>query len=85
MRSRPDDKYLMVRGLKDCGDIVAVTGDGTNDVPAIKGADIGFAMHSGTHVAHSAADIIIENDSFVQIVEAIKWGRNIYDNIRRLL
>ena len=58
-RSRPNDKYIMVTGLKALGDIVAVTGDGTNDAPALKRADVGFAMKTGTQVAHSAADIII--------------------------
>lgn len=58
-RSRPNDKYILVKGLKDCGDIVAVTGDGTNDAPALKKGDVGFAMKTGTQVAHNAADIII--------------------------
>jgi len=58
-RSRPNDKYIMVFGLKQLGDIVAVTGDGTNDAPALKKADVGFAMKTGTQVAHTAADIII--------------------------
>jgi len=58
-RSRPNDKYILVKGLKDYGDIVAVTGDGTNDAPALKKGDVGFAMKTGTQVAHNAADIII--------------------------
>lgn len=58
-RSRPNDKYIMVAGLKELGDIVAVTGDGTNDAPALKRADVGFAMKTGTQVAHGAAAIII--------------------------
>jgi len=58
-RSRPNDKYIMVAGLRQLGDIVAVTGDGTNDAPALKKADVGFAMKTGTQVAHTAADIII--------------------------
>ena len=58
-RSRPNDKYIMVSGLRQLGDIVAVTGDGTNDAPALKKADVGFAMKTGTNVAHNAADIII--------------------------
>jgi Ca2+ transporting ATPase len=58
-RSRPNDKYIMVSGLKELGDIVAVTGDGTNDAPALKRADVGFAMKTGTQVAHNAAAIII--------------------------
>jgi|TARA_B110000285_G_C15132459_1_gene624585 Ca2+ transporting ATPase len=84
-RSRPNDKYIMVKGLRDTGDIVAVTGDGTNDAPALKKADVGFAMKTGTNVAHNAADIIIQDDNFASIVKACKWGRNVYDNIRRFL
>jgi Ca2+ transporting ATPase len=84
-RSRPADKYVMVSGLRQLGDIVAVTGDGTNDAPAMKRADVGFAMATGTQVARTAADIIIQDDNFASIVAACKWGRNIYDNIRRFL
>jgi Ca2+ transporting ATPase len=84
-RSRPNDKYIMVAGLKELGDIVAVTGDGTNDAPALKRADVGFAMKTGTQVAHNAAAIIIQDDNFASIVQACKWGRNVYDNIRRFL
>lgn len=84
-RSRPNDKYIMVFGLRQLGDIVAVTGDGTNDAPALRKADVGFAMKTGTQVAHTAADIIIQDDNFASIVKACKWGRNVYDNIRRFL
>jgi len=84
-RSRPNDKYVMVKGLKDLEDIVAVTGDGTNDAPALKKANVGFAMKTGTNVAHNAADIIIQDDNFASIVKACKWGRNVFDNIRRFL
>lgn len=84
-RSRPNDKYVMVAGLKQCGDIVAVTGDGTNDAPALRKADVGFAMQTGTQVAHAASDIIIQDDNFASIVKACSWGRNVYDNIRRFL
>ena len=85
-RSRPEDKYLMVTGLKDMNEVVAVTGDGTNDAPALKKANVGFAMGiKGTPVAKDAADIIIEDDNFASIVKAVKWGRNIYDNIKRFL
>jgi len=85
-RSRPEDKYLLVTGLKQMGQVVAVTGDGTNDAPALKKADVGFAMGiAGTDVAKHAADIIILDDNFKSIVEACKWGRNIYQNIRRFL
>jgi len=84
-RSRPNDKYIMVTGLKLLGDIVAVTGDGTNDAPALKKSDVGFAMKTGTQVAHNAADIIIQDDNFASIVKACMWGRNVFDNIRRFL
>jgi Ca2+ transporting ATPase len=85
-RSRPEDKYLLVTGLRELGDVVAVTGDGTNDAPALKKADVGFAMGiTGTDVAKHAADIIIMDDNFASIVKACMWGRNIYDNIRKFL
>ena len=84
-RSRQNDQYIMVTGLKDLGHVVAVTGDGTNDAPALRRADVGFAMKTGTSVAHSAAAIIIQDDNFASIVNACMWGRNIYDNIRRFL
>ncbi len=85
-RSRPEDKYLIVTGLKNAGEVVAVTGDGTNDAPALKKANVGFAMGiKGTAVAKDAADIIIEDDNFASLVKAVKWGRNIYDNIKRFL
>jgi P-type Ca2+ transporter type 2B len=85
-RSRPEDKYLLVTGLKEMGDVVAVTGDGTNDAPALKKADVGFAMGiTGTDVAKHAADIIVMDDNFASIVSAAKWGRNIYNNIRKFL
>ena len=85
-RSRPEDKYLLVTGLRELGDVVGVTGDGTNDAPALKKADVGFAMGiTGTEIAKHAAAIIIMDDNFASIIKAIMWGRNIYDNIRKFL
>lgn len=85
-RSRPEDKYAMVVGLKERGNVVAVTGDGTNDAPALSKADVGFAMGiAGTEVAKQAAAIMLMDDNFTSIVAAVKWGRNIYDSIRKFL
>lgn len=72
--------------MKQLGDLVAVTGDGTNDAPALKKADVGFAMNiTGTEVAKIAADILVMDDNFASIVKAAMWGRNIYENIRKFL
>lgn len=85
-RSTPEDKYMLVTGLKQLGKVVAVTGDGTNDAPALKKADVGFAMGiAGTEVAKDSSDIIILDDNFASIITAIKWGRNIYTNVRKFL
>jgi Ca2+ transporting ATPase len=85
-RSTPEDKYLLVTGLKQMEEVVAVTGDGTNDAPALKKADIGFAMGiAGSEVAKDAASIIILDDNFASIVTSIKWGRNIYDSVRKFI
>eukprot|EP00357_Protocruzia_adherens_P000643 CAMPEP_0115020002 /NCGR_PEP_ID=MMETSP0216-20121206/29824_1 /TAXON_ID=223996 /ORGANISM="Protocruzia adherens, Strain Boccale" /LENGTH=1039 /DNA_ID=CAMNT_0002391669 /DNA_START=186 /DNA_END=3305 /DNA_ORIENTATION=+ len=85
-RSTPEDKYILVTGMRELGNVVAVTGDGTNDAPALKKSDVGFAMGiAGTEVAKEAADIILLDDNFSSIVTAVKWGRNIYDCIRKFL
>jgi len=84
-RSRPEDKYALVTGLMERNCVVAVTGDGTNDAPALKKADVGFAMNIGTDIAKEAADIILLDNNFASIVKAVQWGRNIYDNIRKFI
>jgi len=85
-RARPLDKLRLVRLLKDNGEVVAVTGDGTNDAPAMNYADVGLAMgKTGTAVAKEASDIILLDDSFKSIVNAILWGRSLYQNIQRFL
>lgn len=85
-RSRPEDKYALVTGLIERGHVVAVTGDGTNDAPALKKADVGFAMGiAGTEVAKEAADIILLDDNFKSILAAVLWGRNIYESIKKFL
>ena len=81
-RSRPEDKYALVTGLMERNNIVAVTGDGTNDAPALKKANVGFAMGiAGTSVAKEAAAIILMDDNFSSIIKAVMWGRNVYDSI----
>lgn len=85
-RARPIDKYCLVKGLKELGNVVAVTGDGTNDAPALRKSDVGFSMGiSGTDVAKNASDIILLDDNFASIVNAVLWGRGIYDNIRKFI
>ena len=85
-RSSPADKFLLVTGLQECQGVVAVTGDGTNDAPALTKADVGFSMGiTGTDVAQSASDIVLLDDNFSSIVVALKYGRNVYDNVRKFL
>ncbi|EFC36876.1 predicted protein [Naegleria gruberi] len=85
-RSSPTDKFILVKHLRKKGNVVAVTGDGTNDAPALKEADVGLSMGlSGTQVAKEASDIIILDDNFSSIVKSVLWGRSIYENIRKFL
>uniref|UniRef100_A0A667ZJH2 Calcium-transporting ATPase n=1 Tax=Myripristis murdjan TaxID=586833 RepID=A0A667ZJH2_9TELE len=90
-RSSPTDKHTLVKGIIDSTvgetrQVVAVTGDGTNDGPALKKADVGFAMGiAGTDVAKEASDIILTDDNFTSIVKAVMWGRNVYDSISKFL
>ncbi len=85
-RSTPSIKMRVVKILKEMGNIVAVTGDGINDAPALKNADVGIAMGiSGTEVSKEASDIVLLNDSFSTIVKAIQWGRGIYENFKRFI
>ena len=85
-RSTPLLKMRVVKELKAEGNVVAVTGDGINDAPALKNADVGIAMGiSGTEVSKEAADIVLLNDSFSTIVTTVKWGRGIYENFKRFI
>ncbi|CAG9462723.1 unnamed protein product [Pedinophyceae sp. YPF-701] len=95
-RCSPSDKYTIVTALRAGGDdatsardirreVVAVTGDGTNDAPALRAADVGFAMNSGTGIAREASDIVLMDDNFASIVSAVKWGRNVYRGVQRFL
>ena len=85
-RSSPEDKRILVAQLKQRGETVAATGDGTNDAPALKTADVGFSMGiAGTEVAKSASDIILLNDNFNSIVKATMWGRAVNDAVQKFL
>ena len=84
-RARPLDKMRLVRLLQDNGQVVAVTGDGTNDAPALNYANVGLAMGSGTDIAKEASDIVLLDDSFKSIVNAVMWGRSLYQNIQRFI
>ncbi|MCK9593513.1 MAG: calcium-translocating P-type ATPase, PMCA-type [Methanoregula sp.] len=85
-RAEPMDKLLLVEALQKTGAVVAVTGDGTNDAPALKHANVGLAMGiAGTEVAREASDIILLDDSFASITNAVWWGRSLYENIQRFV
>ncbi|XP_008789606.2 calcium-transporting ATPase 5, plasma membrane-type-like [Phoenix dactylifera] len=85
-RSSPNDKLLLVKALKRLGHVVAVTGDGTNDAPALHEADIGLAMGiQGTEVAKESSDIIILDDNFASVVRVVRWGRSVYANIQKFI
>lgn len=85
-RSCPEDKRILVTHLKTMGEIVAVTGDGTNDAPALKASNIGFSMDiSGTEVAKEASAIILMDDNFASVITALKWGRAANDAVQKFL
>jgi Ca2+-transporting ATPase len=85
-RSSPLDKQILVRKLRELGEVVAVTGDGTNDGPALRAANVGFAMGiAGTEVAKEASSIILMDDNFTSIVKAVSWGRCVNDSVRKFL
>ena len=84
-RARPSDKQRLVALLQSCGEVVAVTGDGTNDAPALNRAHVGLSLGSGTSVAKQASDITLIDDSFRSIAQAVMWGRSLYKNIQRFI
>ena len=90
-RTSPQDKYLLIKSIKNSRatenrEVVAMTGDGNNDGPALRISDIGFSMGiQGTNVAKEASDIILTDDNFKSIVTAMLWGRNVYDAITKFL
>lgn len=84
-RARPSDKQRLVALLQQRGEVVAVTGDGTNDAPALNRAHVGLSLGSGTSVAKQASDITLTDDSFHSIVQAVMWGRSLYRNIQRFI
>ena len=84
-RARPTDKQRLVQLLQQKGAVVAVTGDGTNDAPALNHAQVGLSMGTGTSVAKEASDITLLDDSFNSIGTAVMWGRSLYKNIQRFI
>ena len=84
-RAHPDDKERVVHLLRECGEVVAVTGDGSNDAPALNAANVGLSMGDGTAVAKEASDMTIIDNSFRTIANAVMWGRSLYKNIKRFI
>lgn len=84
-RTKPEDKQTLVTRFQQMGEVVAMTGDGTNDAPALNHAEVGIAMNNGTDVAKEAADIILLDNSFPSIILGVKWGRSLYKNIQHFI
>lgn len=84
-RTKPEDKQTLVKEFQALGEVVAMTGDGTNDAPALNHAEVGIAMNNGTDVAKEAADIILLDNSFPSIILGVKWGRSLYKNIQHFI
>ena len=84
-RCSPEDKLLLTVGLKELGEVVAVIGDGSNDAAALKQSNLGIAMMSGTQLAKQSSDIILLDDNFYNVLNSIKWGRNVYSSTRKFL
>lgn len=84
-RAKPEDKQILVQRFQSMGEVVAMTGDGTNDAPALNHAHVGIAMNNGTDVAKESADIILLDNSFPSIIMGVKWGRSLYKNIQHFI
>lgn len=84
-RTKPEDKQTLVKKFQEMGEVVAMTGDGTNDAPALNHAEVGIAMNNGTDVAKEASDIVLLDNSFPSIILGIKWGRSLYKNIQHFI